>query len=646
MVTGIEAAGLALAIFPVIVQGVSFYVDGTRKIRDVMDHRRKAKKLLRRLEMEKVKFENTCEFFLDITTEEMASLVDGVDWEKTIHERLPDKEARVFLDAESELAEHLKELRDGLGLNEEYIRLSQEERSQWAKFKLVLQETSYLAILEEIREINEDLGRLTQLQTRRPLQRPVRQSHAAKSYNIVRARAQSLHGVLQRNFEAAPCRCNHNASLQLELRGDQTVDVRFKVLFNFEYVSATDDGRLQGPRGWRSLEFQSVDHENSTSSSPCQLEAEEQKDDRKNFNSHHTPNQTETHGLRSLIKSLRSLKEGVVVRKKPKGVAFKEPPQAKTEELSLPKAKETVKRINDLCSAIKAAASCSSGCLGFVEDEKQELQHRLWPPTKSPSSSYIPEPMSLESLLFPGRLDELDRLKLGLKIASAVMQLHATEWLKELWGKRDIFFLQKQMPRRTNSGDIVQICEPALEMPFVRGSSQDELLPLDHAGETSGTQPSAPFQYEKSLFSLGIVLIELWFEEPLEKLRAHPDDCQDDNADYETAKQRVGELLRLAGEDYGLAVSRCINGVRKGPGKFSATKSTLDDEGFKNDVHENVVCLLQKNLEVSSRYPGIFSIFKLGTNGNGFRHFLGRISRISEVTAVVASLPLIGKIWI
>jgi hypothetical protein len=44
-------------------------------------------------------------------------------------------------------------------------------------------------------------------------------------------------------------------------------------------------------------------------------------------------------------------------------------------------------------------------------------------------------------------------------------------------------------------------------------------------------------------------------------------------------------------------LSRCINGLWLG-GPTRMWQSTLDNEVFKNDVHKNIVCLLEKNLEV------------------------------------------------
>jgi len=117
--------------------------------------------------------------------------------------------------------------------------------------------------------------------TRAPLQKPTPQSHVAREYNRIRSQAKSLHGVLQERFEAAPCRCKHSASLQLEDCRNQD-SLRFKVFFNFAYVPTAAEAT--SPRQWRALEFQPVDFQENTSTSelsePPKAEGNENNSDK------------------------------------------------------------------------------------------------------------------------------------------------------------------------------------------------------------------------------------------------------------------------------------------------------------------------------------------------------------------------------
>ena len=58
MVTGIEAAGLALGLFPLVVEGVKFYISSAKKFKELKNHKRTLDKFRRELKMEKSKFDN------------------------------------------------------------------------------------------------------------------------------------------------------------------------------------------------------------------------------------------------------------------------------------------------------------------------------------------------------------------------------------------------------------------------------------------------------------------------------------------------------------------------------------------------------------------------------------------------------------
>lgn len=297
----------------------------------------------------------------------------------------------------------------------------------------------------------------------------------------------------------------------------------------------------------------------------------------------------------------------------------KPPPSKRIEvrKASLNTVPDTAKRIEDLCSELgKATATRSNLCIGILVDASNERWHRIWPPPPSLlQSPYVPESVPLDELLHPGCLEKWDRLNLGVKLASAVMQLHGTPWLGESWGGNDILFMQKVITRRMKTGNLpcqyVQTYEPVIDQPFVRRmfGSSEALVPLEQI--TPPPQENVLPEYNKSLFSLGIVLTELWFERRIEELRTQPSQAlasntQDstsyiptmDHADYATAQQCIGKLNTYAGDKYGLAVSRCIDGLNRPGEPPRASQNTLDNEVFKNDVYINIVCLLEKNLEV------------------------------------------------
>jgi hypothetical protein len=167
--------------------------------------------------------------------------------------------------------------------------------------------------------------------------------------------------------------------------------------------------------------------------------------------------------------------------------------------------------------------------------------------------------------------------------------------MTERWGKQDIFFLQRVRPCHAEDGKLTKIREPVADKPFVRRIFKSTTT--QHTSPTT-TALTELVRRDISLFSLGVVLVELWFERGIEELGSPRFDSSapfNDNSIYETASQYIGELWRTAGENYSTAVSRCLHGLNRPMG----TKS-LESLEFKNAVHVDVVCLLEKNLEVIS----------------------------------------------
>lgn len=248
--------------------------------------------------------------------------------------------------------------------------------------------------------------------------------------------------------------------------------------------------------------------------------------------------------------------------------------------------RNTTEQIENLCLAIQRANN-GLACLGVLID-KSDRRYRVWQ-LKTPSlTSELTEVLSLESLLSqPGALKKKDRLILGVQLASTVMQLHTTEWLSENWGKRDILFYQEITQGK--SGDITNT-SPAIRKPLVRRN----FAPPD--------PPSLPLQAKRSIFvpqnqslySLGIVLMELWYGKCLEDLWIEKDgnDSGDmtDMRDYMTTRRLIDEISEDAGEKYGDAVRRCINGL-------DHRSSNLETDDFQNKVHMKVVAPLVENLE-------------------------------------------------
>jgi hypothetical protein len=257
--------------------------------------------------------------------------------------------------------------------------------------------------------------------------------------------------------------------------------------------------------------------------------------------------------------------------------------------------------IDNLCMTItKADCQTPNRALGTIVGEGNTRWRCLWPPSVLAFPTETTEAVSLELLLQNGILhDKSVRLKLGAQLASAMLQLHETPWLGESWGMRDVFVLQKSVNRQQVSGGRISVWEPLLDRPFVRRTFGP--MGVQKFGPPILASDKSPVtEYDKSLFSLGIVLIELSLEQRIQDLHGSPvtfsavGQQPHDNLDYIAAGQRLGEVFKTEEEDYALAVACCIHGLNLP----KTIPKSLEIPQYKNEVYTHVVSRLERNLKV------------------------------------------------
>ncbi|KAI5785805.1 hypothetical protein EDC01DRAFT_189016 [Geopyxis carbonaria] len=622
MVTGIESAGLALAIFPLLVQGLKFYAGGCCTIKDWHNYDRVLKCFARELKMEKCKFENTCLSLLEdmVSPGEIQNLMDnpgGDCWKQhhtmeALRRRLRPNTVPNYLEAIETLLEILQNMSktfgfqfldgtDNFGFPDKKTR-----KYQRSRIKLALRKEDYKILLADIAKINSDLATLTG--QRRSIGQPLAEIGkiplTADFYKQIRTYSIDLYNIFHDKFQSTPtccCTVPHNVNLHLEARrldtNQQVTNLRFKVLFSFEH---SPEMTTQVPWSWREIEFEPM------------AEIEEFRDTEDSIGKDvglNMPKPDKEVGIRktlflrmsdSLRKKLRKKKVAKAIfvvtgnalapleghpqhKENPKisqqKVSFNLPadpcPKAMRNSFSSP----AVSRIQNLCSTIsQVKAGGIPTCLGVLVG-KQNTQHRLWPATstlsKSVMTSYRPKTISLEAVFTQYMYVFMKpvRLRLGVKLASAVMQIHDTEWLSERWSKRDIHFL---IP---TEGSTPLFDKPFVRRTFARTSSK----------RTSTSQPQNTgetlIQYNKSIFSLGIILVELWYGKGLQEPASPVANIEPETKDH------INKIIEHedAGVPYGEAVRRCIRGLDH---KFT----DLDEEDFKNTVHKMVVTPLENNL--------------------------------------------------
>jgi hypothetical protein len=65
MPTGFEIAGLALAIFPILIEGIKFYTNEKDAVSDILNYQRRLIRIARGLDRERTIFLNSCQRFMD-----------------------------------------------------------------------------------------------------------------------------------------------------------------------------------------------------------------------------------------------------------------------------------------------------------------------------------------------------------------------------------------------------------------------------------------------------------------------------------------------------------------------------------------------------------------------------------------------------
>lgn len=218
--------------------------------------------------------------------------------------------------------------------------------------------------------------------------------------------------------------------------------------------------------------------------------------------------------------------------------------------------------------------------------------------------------VSLETVLLdsPETLSKKNRLILGAKIASSMMQLHSTQWLGEGWGKRDIYILRKVVSRKCfNESRESLVWEYLVDRPFIHKSFSNSSSTLQDGNVLCATPSKSVVNHDRNLFSLGIILIELALQTVIENIKPRiprtstisatsSSELTGDFKYYTAARDCIGEIFDLEQENYGNAVQRCIQGLSL-PVNL---EKDLENLTYMNEVQVNIISLLEKNLKVFS----------------------------------------------
>ena len=238
------------------------------------------------------------------------------------------------------------------------------------------------------------------------------------------------------------------------------------------------------------------------------------------------------------------------------------------ESLEPPTPKEP--EIADLCQTLNHNHPSEHKCLGVLNHN--ENCYALHPVNTPEGSLEISERVALKDILDKKagiNLTRRQRYSIAVAVASSQIQLQSTPWLQSKWDNAEIiFFRDKSKP------DKILIDQPRL--------SRD----ITHNNETP---PESPSNNDRSIITLGILLLELCFGATLE---SHPirakyppvDGPQKAYIDLAAALEWNEQVNEEAGPEFANAINWCL--------KSNGSNTASDDLRF--ELYENVVKPLQE----------------------------------------------------
>jgi len=248
--------------------------------------------------------------------------------------------------------------------------------------------------------------------------------------------------------------------------------------------------------------------------------------------------------------------------------------------------------ITDICTAIEGVKG--DHCrVGHLTDEKTGLySHSICLIDKQVWSEK--DAKSLDCLLKLSQhqnsgymLSRRDRLYIAFTLASSVLQLGGTSWLRENWRIGDISVL----PSDAQRPEVFKLDYSHLYVSWKLLSNDPDTRLTTEAVQG----PAARQIRNQYLFALGIVLIELSLKQKLSNRRL-PEDFQPNEAmtDFNTATRLVNEVYDESGSRYGGVVQRCLTC----PFNLRDLRNfSLDNKEFQEAVFDHILTPLRQDYE-------------------------------------------------
>ncbi|KAI9717098.1 MAG: hypothetical protein M1828_007431 [Chrysothrix sp. TS-e1954] len=590
MITGVEAAGLLLASFPLVISALEHYREGLEPLKDFWKFRAEFLTLVHQIGYESIRFEENIEELLSpivYSEDELEALCQepgGPAWqdpdlETRLKARLP-RSFEWYCGIVAEMNQAMTRLKGKL-------HISDDAQSQWLQYekgsgvfksmkwdfelnrlRIVLSKKKRERLLDTINKHNTALQTLLGSSERLAPLRRERKGKAASALARIRDQAASLYRVF---CSCWPCMCpahNHTTHLLLEprpgdnaARGNEEEKYAIQLASTFSVaeqnnwrIACVEVRTLHAEVDWTPLRLQ------ASKRAPEMLHAV--KMDFQMHNSVHTS---------SAIKA-NSMKKKAVAFQAHTDSSFHtrtdSPFQARTD---LPDTSVLrTEKILDLCATLGESQS-SDRPIGHLPDD--QLKHLIF--VSTPPKEIAKQSTTLAQMLKTG-IARRQRIVLSITLASSLLQLYQTQWLSSSWGKEEVLFLRDE--RDPAQFDV---SKPFLARQTYAYPANPEVLECD------GRQ---------ALLHLGIVLLELCFGQSLEEQSFWKDFLGPDGKPNRFTNRCAAtnwqeSVLGEGGELFSTAIGRCIDCA------FETSSTILADSELRQAVHDNVVEQLQSVLK-------------------------------------------------
>ena len=570
-----EFAGIALAVFPLVIQGISNLVQAASTVKRFKHYHRELKRDTRMIENEWTGFQLSIENLVSCIgysyEDSQALLKDpgGKAWrDPRFRKKLQaymDDSYRPFVQTIEEVVDDLELLCEKLGIDSDTKEVQTVAffESAISRFKHTFGQPVYKEIFDRIRGANDFLRR-TAFQKRESQTWRAQGKSRLKGAGIGRLRqqARSLHQSLARRERwSCACRDRHLLGLDLgELEARMSVPKTVNVTFDLAIATVEVNSMIWSPPvldKWQTVK----------------IECEEQNDDQDACSGQHSLNQAIQAKVQFHLDAVAKAQHPQTIISDLCSVIHASRPQGNTTPADPLKAYLGHLKIIEPLSPMHGLFRSSSPWIsGRTPESIQDLLGRL------SSTNQVQQ----GAAIFPRR----SRLVVAAQLALGVIVLDGS-WLKADWTSRDFLVVRGALQSKSVTGTANE--EDALLLPWE--------LREDNNGLTLASSQSTDIRCV-ALFALGITLIELSLGAKLDDLKEACDENQEAViSKRKSAFRLLPRVEEQEGDIYANVVERCLDC----PFDLARRDLSFDNAKFRDLVYEAVVKPLKEIAAVFTR---------------------------------------------